>query len=106
MGPLTLQLGVHECPRSDLLSIMPVQNQDYCIFVQSPFPVLPMSQTTFFFIHHPVNIQTLHFQKAALRIVVLSPHLAALGINPPFIANFSLSVACLTVLNGKMNLGQ
>ena len=66
MGPLTLQLGMRECPLSDLLSIMPVQNQGYGIFVQSPFPVLLMSQTTFFFIRHPVNIQTLCFQKAAL----------------------------------------
>ena len=101
MGPLTLQLGMRECPLSDLLSIMPVQNQDYGIFVQSPFPVLPMSQTTFFFIRHPVNIQTLCFQKAALGFVLLSPHSAALGINPPFTANLSLSAICLTVHRAK-----
>ena len=101
MGPLTLQLGMCECPLSDLLSIMPVQNQDYGIFVQSPFPVLPMSQTTFFFIRHPVNIQTLCFQKAALGFVLLSPHSAALVINPPFTANLSLSAICLTVHRAK-----
>lgn len=101
MGPLTLQLGMHECPLSDLLNIMPVQNQDYCIFVQSPFPMLPVFQTTFFFIRHPINIQTLYIQKADLRFVLLSPQLAALGINLPFTANLSLSVAWLAVLRAK-----
>lgn len=79
MGPLTLQLGVHECPRSTcakhycaeprLLHLCPIT-----------FPVLPMSQTTFFFVSYPVNIQTLHFQRR-LWVVVISS-LGCLGNKP------------------------
>ena len=129
----TLQLGMLECPLSDLLTseglklqpqnmsmspfsehayceeacslVAPGQDEDYLTFFLLPITFPHTSHTSDHLLLYLISIQPLTFREVDLRLFLLSPCLAAWSINPFSAANLDI-LAFGFLLSGQTNLVQ